>query len=488
MAKNNTRHAATDLRRPKAVRKPARPSAPKSIDFPINKLPAELVHMICVYLKPTEIANLRLVSRLAAPIGLQYMVPEVHLILAKDSFEQLKTLAEHPIASKYVTSFFFEADKLGLLLRKRWEHVVAGPQFIAQVEELHMRGHPCPHASERSVRTFNREVSKMSAAPRHHYTEEQMDHAFENYCDFTYFQQGSEEAAVQEKEVCCARIRTSRLRKTFEPAFCTCYEIDNPRNTKLEPLGLRQMRSLLLGAYHAGLKVEALHCGVVSWRILKQDTETFARMRNSVSNVKNLRLEFTTGLGKDDDYSFEELEIESCASYLEAGRLRDFVTAAPNLEHLRIGFQFNEPIWPTQLEYIVGEHHWPSLKTVELIKIATSEDELVSFCSRHASTLKSLYLSSIGLLEGDWFSAFNKMRKILTLDSMVVLGRLEGLDEGLDFEMGSEEYCPELKEGIEAYFMGPCSSDESSLDEFLDFYLPNSDDTWSEWDSSDGWW
>lgn len=505
MAKNNTRHAATDLRRPKAVRKPALPSAPKSIDFPIDKLPAELVHMICVYLKPTEIANLRLVSRLAAPIGLQYMVPEVHLILAKDSFEQLKTLAEHPIASKCVTSFFFEADKLGLLLRKRWEHIVTGPQYIAQVEELHMR-HPCPHASDRSVRTFNREASKMSAAPRHHYTEEQMDHAFEHYCDFTYFQQGSEEAAVQEKEVveamkhfphvkeltmstqCCARIRTSRLRKTFEPAFCTYYEIDNPRDTKLEPLGLRQMRSLLLGAYQAGLKVKALHCGVVSWRILKQDTETFARMRNSVSNLKNLRLEFATGLGQDDDYSLEELEIESCASYLEAGRLRDFVTAAPNLEHLRIGFQFNEPTWPTHLKYVVGEHHWPSLKTFELKMIATSEDDLVSFCSRHASTLKSLYLSSIGLLDGDWFSAFNKMRKILTLDSMVVLGRLEGLDEGLDFEVGSEEYCPELKEGIEAYFMGPCSSDKSSLDEFLDSYLPNSDDTWSEWDSSDGWW
>lgn len=505
MAKKIPRPAATGMQRPKAVRKPARPSALKSIDFPIDKLPAELVHMICVYLKPTELANLRLVSRLVAPISLQYMVPEVHLILAKDSFEQLKALAEHPIASKYVTSFFFEADKLGVLPRQHWEHIVAGPQYVAQVEEMRRRGHPCHHATERSLRTFKREVSKLSAAPRHHYTEEQMDHAFGKYSDFIHFQQDLQEIAEQEKEVaeamkhfpllkeltmatqCCTRSGTTRLRNTFEPAFCTYYETDNPRDTKAQPLGLRQMRSLLLGAYHAGLKVQTLQCGVVSWRILKQDAETFARMRDSVSNVKNLTLEFASGIAEYEN-EWTELEIESCSSYLEAGRLRDFVTAAPNLEQLQIGFQFNEPTWPTRLQYIVGEHRWPSLKTVKLKMIGTSEDDLVSFCSRHASTLKTLHLTSIGLVEGDWFSAFDRMRKVLTLETMVVGGRLEGLGEELDFEMGSEEYCPELKEGIEAYFLGPCSSEELGLDDFLDFYLPNTDDTWSELESDDDVW
>ena len=77
------------------------------------------------------------------------------------------------------------------------------------------------------------------------------------------------------------------------------------------------------------------------------------------------------------------------------------------------------------------------------------------------------------------------MRKILTLDTMMVSGRLEGLGEELDFEMGSEDYCPELKEGIEAYFLGPCSSDEMSLDDFMEFYLQDTDDTWSELDSDD---
>lgn len=333
-----------------------------------------------------------------------------------------------------------------------------------------------------------------------------MDHAFRKYSDFVHFQQDQHEADAQENEVaeamkhfpllreitmatqCCTRGGTSRLRNTFDQGFCTYYVTDDPRDTKAQPLGLRQMRSLLLGAYHAGLKVETLECGVVSWRILKQDDETFAHMRDSVSNVKNLTLEFATGLPEYEN-EWTELEIESCSSYLEAGRLRDFVTAAPNLECLQIGFQFNEPTWPTRLQYIVGEHHWPSLKSVDFKMIGTSENDLVSFCSRHASTLKSLHLTCIGLVEGGWFSAFDRMRKVLTLDKMVVSGRLEGLGEEMDFQMGSEEYCPELKEGIEEYFLAPRSSDEMDLDEFLDYYLPATDDTWSEVDSEDddGW-
>lgn len=504
MAKSTFRHAAPGARRPKAVRKPVRPSAPKSIDFPIDKLPPELVHMICAYLKPTELANLRLVSRLAAPIALEYIVPEAHLILAKDSFEQLKALAKHPIASNYVTSLFFEADKLGVLPRKHWEQIVAGPQYVAEIEGLRMRGRPCHHASERSLRTYKRELSKLSATPRHHYTEEQMDHAFGKYCDFIHFQQDSQEVVAQEKEVAeamkhfphlkeiimatqsCARSWTPRLSKTFESAFCNYYD-DDQRETNSEPLGLQPMRSLLLGAHHAGLKVEDLQCGAVSWRILEQDAETFTRMIDSLSKLKYLRLEFATG-DAEFDGRWTELEIELCSTYLEGGRLRDFVTAAPDLQYLQIGFQCNEPTWPTYLKHAVGEHHWPSLTTVKLKMIGTSEDELVSFCTRHAGTLKSLHLTSVGLVDGEWFSAFHRMRKVLTLDTMEVAGRLEGLDEGLDFEVGSDEYCPELKLGIEAYFLGPFSHDEASLDDFLDFYLPNTDDTWSEFNSDDDGW
>ena len=67
--------------------------------FLFDKLPSELLHTICAYLKPTEVGNLRLLSRAAALVGLHYLVPEGRLNLAKDSFKQLR------VVTQSVTSF-----------------------------------------------------------------------------------------------------------------------------------------------------------------------------------------------------------------------------------------------------------------------------------------------------------------------------------------------------------------------------------------------
>lgn len=456
--------------------------------------------MICIYLKPAAIANLRLVSRLAGPIGLQYLVPEVHLLLARASFEQLKAIAEHPVVSKYVTSLLFEADKLVVLPHDEWASTVVSPGWVTQFNEIRMRGHPCQHASPRSVRTFNRAVSKLKTAPRHVYTEEQMAHAFRTHVEFTRFQQDSQAVLVQEKELAkalkqfpqlkeltlstqrCCRPDSSRLKETFEPSFCTFCETDREQYFESrEPLGVQQMRSLLLGAYHAKLKVEILECGVVSWRILQQDTKTFDYMRNSVSNLKHLRLEFGPAKGGYDSSLWLNEELEMCREYLERGRLRDFVTAAPKLEYLQIGFQFDEDRWPAHFRTTVGAHRWASLKTAKFKMIGTSEDDLVSFCSRHAETLNVLCLCSVGLVDGDWFSAFTRMRKVLTLDTMAASGTLTAPfpAEDLDLEAESEFYCPGLKESIETYFKGPCSSEKATFDDFLDqIQGPDEDEVW----------
>ena len=499
MAKNKSRITAGRSPRAKADRKSARRSDAKSSNFPIDKLPAELVHLICAYLKPTELASLRQVSRIAAPISLQYMVPEVHLILAKDSFEQLQALAAHPIASKYVTSFFFEADKLSALPRSTWESYVLGPQFVAQAEDLRRRDRPCHPTSERSLRVYHRERNKlMFDTPRHHYTEEELDDAFMKYSEILHFQQNRREACAQARKIAEAmkqfphlrkivlsnddsiRQSTLKLRETLnEPSFCHVHEADNPRDNPSEPIGLQQMRSLLLGAHHAGLTIEDLHCGAVSWRILQQDAKTFAKMMNSVSNVKNLKLEFTTGVDSVAEWDpRNKLDIEKCYSYLKKGRLRDLVTAAPNLEHLKLGFQYSEPVWPTHLNHIFGSHHWPNLQTVRLKSIGTSEDHLVDFCALHASSLKTLQLHTVGLLEGSWIPVFSRMRKVLALEVMLVTGWLESPSEVMDFNEGSEDYYPELKEGIETYFRGPCAKEgdeELSLEDFLDVYMSNID-------------
>ena len=99
--------------------------------FLFDKLPSEPLYTMCSYLKPTEVANLRLLSRAAALIGLHYLIPEARINLAKDSFKQLCAIAEHPIVSKRVTSFVYEADRVHNCGREEWDRILLSPDFKA---------------------------------------------------------------------------------------------------------------------------------------------------------------------------------------------------------------------------------------------------------------------------------------------------------------------------------------------------------------------
>lgn len=154
------------------------------------------------------------------------------------------------------------------------------------------------------------------------------------------------------------------------------------------------MRSLLLRAYHTGLKVETLHCGLVSWRVLQQDTETLAHMKESLSNLKNPRLEFSTGSMDYDDsddsgtaFGNGTVFLMARASISQTPRLR----STTNLEDLQIWLPTirDPPAVSSQ------RHSWTSIagphsRLPKSQTINTSDDDLVSFCSRHASTLRSL--------------------------------------------------------------------------------------------------
>ena len=483
MAKGLTLPAASGMLPPKVVHlvhTSSRLLAPKSIDCPIDKLPAEIIHMICLYLKPTELASLRLVSRLFGSIGLQYMVPEVHLILARYSFEQLEAIAAHPIASKHVISFFFEADRLSERSRAGWRQCVVDPGNVARFDAS---GRLCYEASHGG---FWIDKGRRDLILNHHYTENVMAHAYEEYVELLRFQRWHPDATEMAEVMRhfprlnelrltindCWQSRTSRLRKLFQPALTTFFETDAMPATRLAPLGVEQMRSLLLGAYHAGLKVETLQCGLVDWRILDQERETFALMKDSVSNVKNLRLDFNAG---DEETYGNPSYLPSRPQDLRE-RLGDFVTAASKLEHLQIGFQSNRSALPASLENIVREHHWPSLKSINLTMIGTFEDDLVSFCSRHASTLKSVHLTSVMIWkrqgEAGWYAALDRIRKVLTLDTIVLEGLLGSATEDPDFDEDPWEEDAELAWSkvariLEQWFLRALPGADMELADFL---------------------
>ena len=63
------------------ARKKAQEHNERHYSFPIESLPLELLHEVFAYFKPSEAAALRLLNRALAAVGIQYLVPKLHLVV-----------------------------------------------------------------------------------------------------------------------------------------------------------------------------------------------------------------------------------------------------------------------------------------------------------------------------------------------------------------------------------------------------------------------
>ena len=70
----------------------------------------------------------------------------------------------------------------------------------------------------------------------------------------------------------------------------------------------------------------------------------------------------------------------------------------------------------------------------------TSEDELVAFFERHAATLRSLHLDTLGVMIGDWTSALCRIRSCLNHPEMLLLeGYLTSENPRRSYDFGLAE-------------------------------------------------
>ena len=465
--------------------KRTRPSAARPKNCPIDNLPSELLHMVCTHLKPTEVANLRLASKVVAPIGLQYLVPEVHLVIAEDSFQQLAAIARHPVVSKYVTSLYYEADILEVLNEEEWEHDVRSPDYVERLQK----------GPRYMLRSHRGDIARARDVPRHYYTKQQLKEAFRKYQGFCEYQRRGDQfdrkiASAMRKFPNLKELTMSTqvwphnqaFKNPFTPGYCDKFQED----VGDWPISLVPMRSLLLGAYCADLKIERLNCKQVNWRILAGKIKTFEDIKRSVRHLRELSITFSTGLEEEED-QWGFLQIEKCEVFLQqSGRLKEFVTSAPDLEKLEICFEVSEqlmPIYPTAFQHVVGDFYWPALKVVKFEMIGATQDHLVGFFERHASTIKDLCMGYIFLSSGLWLSVFERMRLVLKLDRVDVSGTLESTSEMLAFEPGSNQQ-NELREGLESYLLAHHADSKLSLNKYLEAYVHDSDDS----DDSDDRW
>jgi len=415
----------------------------------MDRLPNEITHMVFAELKPCDVADLRLVCKTFSVVGLQYLVPRIHLIFNPGSFESLRQISEHPVVSQYVKALDYEADALqDFETMEQWKKHLAEPNWWEELP-LYRLGDVPPGTSERELRARRRELEKTRRKPHYMYRSAQLRRAYGKFRDY-HQEQAVMRSYDYESDIirdafaklpnldtirmsteCCVIPRTVAMERAFGGGLCMPYGNVGQK----ENCGVPQLRSVLLAAAHTGLKLKSLECGSVHWRIFAQSPKIFHKFRDAVRSLTAIRLHIITFIQADGDGGDGHMEIPECASLLEEhGRLRDLVTSAPNLEQLQIHFDWDYPYSPTNLKHVVGDFIWPCLTIASFGFIETEEDPLLEFFKRHADSLKDIALDTIVLLPGgQWFRVWQAARRILRLESASMWGNLTSATEEFDF-------------------------------------------------------
>jgi hypothetical protein len=388
--------------------------------------------MICLYLNPTDVAKLRGEHWKLAAAGIEHIVSELIINFTEASFQKLEAVSRHPIISRYVTSLLWEADCLPVVDRDRWERMIESPEKMAAWRaQFVMDTAPGDVIGNR---TRSEALTNYLDMPQHQYTKVQLDEAWTRFRALRSEQSYLLMSANFGDRMTTALKRFPRLKHMTmstghvynNSSNCDAreYKIYGPsfslftHGTGLTSMcGMSQALRLLMGAYQAGTQLETFECGSVDWKLLAQSHEVFAIMKGAVSNLKemDLLLHLTPG-GPLLPLGGAQAEVEECKELLASGRLQDFITSAPYLEVLSIGFHWGPFLSIADLKITVGGFHWPHLRSVCFENIAATEDDMIDFLGRHKETLKVLQIRDLYLDEGELLSMFRRMRSSLELE------------------------------------------------------------------------
>ena len=431
------------------------PSRMALTTFPLDDLPNEILHMVFEQLtygfQQRDIARLRLVCKRFADIGNYYLLSEVHLFFKSSQFEQLRQISQHPTIRKKVDTIFYEADILeNCDSMQDWKKSICIPAWMQDLSPQHLYPPP-PTASERERRAYRRDLNKTLSGPKLTHSDTLLKRAYDAYTEHLEDQESIRAQNYNVEMLKDAMIKMPNL-KTIEMSTECC--LNNGRSTRMdqafkdglrspygdrrseEGCGVGPLRSLLLAADAAGLKLETLAAGNLDWRFFmesdKQNVQVLPKIQKALRSLRTLRLYISTSSEYDDETYLDDLShfmVPVCAGYMhQTSHLRDFITATPDLERLDFNFDCDDPYPPTTLCDSIGTFKWHSLRVVAFSYISADEDCLAQFYVRHASTLRKIRLDTILLNTGSWPSLLQRARKVLKLEQAVLSGRLASND------------------------------------------------------------
>ncbi|MCJ1420021.1 hypothetical protein MMC32_006377, partial [Xylographa parallela] len=407
----------------------------------MDHLPIEILHMICANLSGKDVLRFRLLAALYAGIGAQYMLPAVPVAFLPESFARLKAISEHPVISQHVRTLVYQLGRLPEIT-----------DYEDYKHRAHMRGSynsddlPWPPPAEsdgRAQRAYKRAVKRAAGLPFL-----KSSKIFKKgWNDYVQIRndvaglQGTDTEIEVLKSVIARFPRLSMIRVegryqydetgmvTINAPYNKCFVLPEEPDMDSGSCGVAPLERLLLCATAAGIDLQNLWAGPISWKFFEGNLGCVNQTAGCRRHLRGLRME----VGFIDYDCLEFITRQQLLDRLQSlsnGSVQEFLTASPNLEFMELLFErlgHTNIFRGLNIDSVFGVHTWGHLKRLDLRGIGINESCLLDFFRRHAETLKYLTMEDFCLHDptSSWVSIFEQIPEILDLESADLHGKFD---------------------------------------------------------------
>ncbi|KAJ8110416.1 hypothetical protein ONZ43_g5874 [Nemania bipapillata] len=419
----------------------------------MDKIPPEIVYIICSQLGNDDIRNFRLVNKLFAEVGAAYMLPHVSFYMRQKELDRLEAISLHPIFSKHVISLTY------------YPETVASPKFTL-----------CEFLRDHQKRM--RWNGTLRASPR------QLLAQYKQYTDIVD-EQGK--LIKKQKDTSVLKAVLPRFPKLeavvmstgqwrFDPGLCVRRKSPFPEfpghgymNDSF-PEGKRQLDALLMANAHSPCAFTSLRAGTLHWRFFKRTERELRLMFQPLAGLTSIDL----SIGIEPPIRIREANSHrKCQRLLARGVIRNILKNLLQLQSLRIEIENPEEKEDGKgaalRDIIEPGFRWPNLKDVTLCGIESNRAELMSVFMLHRDTLRRLCLRDIDLISTSWRKLLPDIRKNLCLEDACICGQIYGqtededeMQEGWEWD-GFTEYWENrnIKEAVNGGIQSTCTVDKA---------------------------
>ncbi|KAL8838562.1 MAG: hypothetical protein Q9176_004959 [Flavoplaca citrina] len=428
--------------RPRKAAKRRKPKGKATCEPPsksyLDRLPAEILDMICEDLWETDLPALRLQCRYLYKAATAHMFDEAFVRFKKSSIDSLLQLSAHPFLSQNVKTLSYEPNLLKSQTREEWQDRIPLRDYH---DSSNIPSPPKKSASERDWRLFHRTVKRVALhGKRTPYSAKELDTAWPIYQRYL-----QEQEDLFERDNACQDLHQavrhfSNLRAihvnfgwglwcgpgwspdtSVNPYESGLTRADSTTRYPGDLPGVEQIVSLIRMLGTLEVKLDSLRIGSVDWKFFLQcegPGNLSDMMKRIVQSLKDLEIVITTwtDLGSHDEEEDEVQQQLEVRTFFDKGSLGRILAQAPDLRRVSIELDAYEVECPIDFQFLVLDTQWSHLHTIKLESINTHESHWMGFFERHASTIKNIRLATIRLVDGEWPDVLERMQQLLSLE------------------------------------------------------------------------